>query len=208
MGKMHAEGVTLIELLVTLAVLAAVLAIGIPAFGDFFANNRMSAAVNDMVSALHLARSEAVKRRSTITLCASSDWQSGSPSCTAANGPEQGWIVFADPNANAVRDAGEAIVDSHGPLPQAIADRISWVDEDGNGATPFYVSFAPTGFRQDLVGLPRCAAHLQLCDDRGDREVTGGVAAGRWIVISPTGRPRILAERAQLQDADNPLGGC
>ncbi len=205
---MHAEGVTLIELLVTLAVLAAVLAWGIPAFGDFLANSRMSGAVNDVVSALHLARNEAVKRRSTITLCASSDWNSDSPSCAAADGPEQGWIVFADSNPNAIRDIGEVVLDAHGPLPEAIAQRTSWVDEDGNGATPFYVSFAPTGFRQDLAGLPRCVAHLQLCDARGDREVIGGVAAGRWIVITPTGRPRILAERAQLQDAGNPLGGC
>ena len=62
MGKMHAEGVTLVELLVTLAVVATVLTLGIPTFTAFLQNNRMSAAANDVLSSMHLARSEALKR--------------------------------------------------------------------------------------------------------------------------------------------------
>ena len=42
----------------------------------------------------------------------------------------------------------------------------------------------------------------------GDFNAGGGIAAGRWIRISATGHPRAFAERADVQGADNPLGGC
>ena len=50
MGKMHEDGVTLIEAVVTLAVISVVLAIGVPAVRDIVATNRMSSAVNDLVT--------------------------------------------------------------------------------------------------------------------------------------------------------------
>ena len=170
MGKMHAEGVTLIEFLVTIGVLAIITAIGAPMLNDLIANSRMSAAVNDVVTTLHLARSEAVKRRTSVTICPSLNADSAAPSCAAAAGFDEGWIAFADDNANATVDANEVVVHAHGPLPETIADNSRWSDEDGNAATPFYIAFAPSGFRQNLVGLPAAVAHLQLCDHRGDHD--------------------------------------
>ena len=38
--------------------------------------------------------------------------------------------------------------------------------------------------------------------------LAGGIAAGRWLRISPTGHPRLFARRAAVQGPDNPLGGC
>ena len=73
MGKMHAEGVTLVELLITMAVIATVLSVGIPTFTEFLRNNRMAAAANDLVSAIHLTRTEALKRRAIIVMCASTE---------------------------------------------------------------------------------------------------------------------------------------
>jgi type IV fimbrial biogenesis protein FimT len=56
------RGFTLLELMVTLAVLAILITVGIPAFGDMVQNNRVTAQTNELVSALNTARSEAVKR--------------------------------------------------------------------------------------------------------------------------------------------------
>ena len=207
MGKMHAEGVTLIELMVAIAVMAIVITLGIPAFADFLAANRMSAAANDVVSALHLARSEALKRQATVTMCASEDPAADNPDCSAAATPASGWLIFSDDNANAAVDGGEIIINAHGPLPLAIAERSAW--DNGGDGPPYYAAFAGSGFRQDLPATGvRALADLQLCDARGNRDTGGGIAAGRWIQLSATGRPQISNRVEQLQGSDNPLGGC
>jgi type IV fimbrial biogenesis protein FimT len=81
------RGFTLIELLVTLAVAAILLTVAVPNFQMFVLNNRMASQANDLITALNMARSEAVKRAASVTVCASSN----STSCTGTW--EQGWIV-------------------------------------------------------------------------------------------------------------------
>lgn len=207
MGKMHAEGVTLIELLVALAVAAILLTLGIPAFADFLAGSRMSAASNDLVTDLLLARSEAVKRQAPVTLCASDDPAAAAPACSAAATPAAGWLVFADANGNARVDAGETVVSSHGPLPADLGTHSAW--NNGGDGPPYYAAFSGTGFRVDLPAAgSRSLTDLQLCDARGNRNTGGGIAAGRWIQLAPTGRPQVHGRVAELQGADNPLGGC
>ena len=130
MGKMLQEGVTLIELLVTLSIVAIIVAVGVPALRDFFAMNQMSAAVNDLVTSLHLARSEAIKRETTATLCPSANWDSPNPTCTPLGSLADGWIVVADPAGNAI------VVQTHEPLPDRIQldyDFIDSIDFTANG---------------------------------------------------------------------------
>lgn len=207
MGKMHAEGVTLIELLVALSVMAIVLTLGIPAFTDFFASSRMSAASNDVVSAMHLARSEAIKRRRSVVVCASTNASSPNPACSGAANPGNGWLVFVDDDADATVDAGELILSVHGPLPESIQLNSAW-GNGGDGA-PFYAAFSETGLRLDLPAAgSRSLVDIQLCDDRGDRDLGGGLAAGRWVQLAATGRPQLYRERALIQGGGNPLGGC
>ena len=63
MGMHRFKGFTLIELLVAIFVLSIVLTMGVPAFTQFVQNNRMVSGVNDLISTLHAARVEAVKRK-------------------------------------------------------------------------------------------------------------------------------------------------
>ncbi|HHQ14371.1 MAG TPA: prepilin-type N-terminal cleavage/methylation domain-containing protein [Chromatiales bacterium] len=207
MGKMHAEGVTLIELMVAVAVLGTLLAIGVPALNEFFATSRMTATVNDVVSGLNLARSEALKRRSVVTLCASANSLEPNPRCAPAGGLTQGWIVFVDTNANAQVDAGEAVVATGRPAHEDIAARSAW--DNGGTGDPCYTAFSMTGDRLDLPGAGSDSLrNLQFCDSRGDATVAGGIAAGRWIRIAATGRPQMISEADEIQGAGNPLGGC
>lgn len=90
-------GFTLVELIVTIAVLAILLAIAIPNFQVFIVNGRMTSAANDMMTTLGFARSEAIKRAANITVCASS---SGS-ACSGGTW-ENGWIVL-DAGGNVIR---------------------------------------------------------------------------------------------------------
>ena len=207
-------GFTLVELMVTLLVAALVLGVGIPAFSQFIATNQMAAAVNDVTTAIHMARTEAVKRRANVTMCPSANWDAAAPVCNAAGNMEDGWIVFVDctvqpPPAgtcgapNYAVDAFDTVVAVHGPLADDIADNFAT-----NPGNPQYISYSATGFpRQIAVGQPP-KTDFQLCDHRGNADVGGGVAAGRWVRIAPTGRPQIYRDVADVQSGLNPLGGC
>lgn len=81
------RGFTLIELLVTLAVAVILLTVAVPNYQMFVANSRMASQANEIVGALSLARSEAVKRGAQVSVCASSNGSS----CTG--GWAQGLIV-------------------------------------------------------------------------------------------------------------------
>jgi type IV fimbrial biogenesis protein FimT len=73
--KRREKGLTLIELMVTLAVAIVLLAIGIPAFNSMTARDISAATVNGLVTALQQARTEAIGRGTAITV-ESADWSS------------------------------------------------------------------------------------------------------------------------------------
>ena len=64
-------GFTLIELIITVALAAIIVTIGIPSFRTAILNNSRTAQVNEFVGVLNLARSEAAKRGLRVTICRS-----------------------------------------------------------------------------------------------------------------------------------------
>jgi type IV fimbrial biogenesis protein FimT len=215
MSGKKTSGFSLVELMVVLVVAAIVLGIGVPAFADFIATNRMAASVNDLVSGLHLARSEAVKRRTNSSLCASDNWNTANPTCNPAAQVADGWIVFADcslpPPAlggtcgqpNLVVDAFDTVFSAHGPMPDTIGDNMTaWP------AGTEYVSFGANGFPRAVPGQGQPKTDFELCDHRGNHDAGGGRAAARWVQITTTGRPQIYRDKADIQGGRNPLNGC
>lgn len=72
------NGFTLIELIVALAVLAVLTALAVPSFRETMQNNRLVTRSNDIVTALNLARSEAIKRGEVVNVSANgANWNSG-----------------------------------------------------------------------------------------------------------------------------------
>jgi type IV fimbrial biogenesis protein FimT len=84
------RGFTLIELMVTVAVLAIVLTVAIPSFANLVNGNRLNAQANLLLAAIEYAKTEAVKTNATVTFCHSANGSS----CSAAPAAGwQGWLV-------------------------------------------------------------------------------------------------------------------
>ena len=133
------QGLTLIELMVTLAVAIILVAVGMPLFSGIVANNRAVAQTNAMVSALNLGRSEAVRRGTPVAVCASTTpLPTASPAC-ATSSPvwTNGWFVFADDDDDGVVDSGETLLrmwDALSANATVTATGNEWVTFDNAGA--------------------------------------------------------------------------
>ncbi len=85
-------GFTLIELLVTVVVVAILIGLAVPNMRDFIARNRVATQINDLLVDINFARTEAIKRATTVTLCISSN----QTVCTPLSAWKDGWIVRLD----------------------------------------------------------------------------------------------------------------
>jgi type IV fimbrial biogenesis protein FimT len=199
--KRKQGGFTLVELMFTIVVLAVLLSLGIPNFRDFLRNSRMTSAANDLLGDIHTARTEAIKRRVVVGVCASPDPLDANPACAAPGATSfRGWVVFvddSDPNAvlgtdgNGVIDAGETVLRRH-----ALFDGTARSDAG-------FISFGEAGFAR-TVGGAQSASRIVLCDARGNAVASGGRSAARAVTISRTGRAGVTRTVADI----TALGGC
>lgn len=77
------------ELMVVIAVVAIIAAIAIPNLSAFVASTKVSAQANDLVAAVSYARSEAVKRNNTVSVCPSTNGST----CASGSNWSGGWLV-------------------------------------------------------------------------------------------------------------------
>ena len=164
------RGFTIVELMITLAVAAILLAVGVPSLFDFINNNRVSGQYNDFVTSLHMARSEAIKRGRKVSVCSSS---SGT-SCAAGNW-EDGWIVWADSDGNGTVESSEII-----RVYTTLTGGSTLAASSSAGGSVDSISYLSTGFLNVPVGD---VITFQLRNSK----CTGDVA--RDISLNSTGRP-------------------
>lgn len=167
------RGLTLVELLVAIALVAVLLGLAAPSMAAILNQTRLTAATNTFLASLRLARSEAVRRGGRVTLCKSTDGKA----CAAAGGWEQGWIVFHDSDGDGVVDPGEFMI-------QQTEAQDPGMVITGNASVARAIVFTATGRNRTAAGGMQ-AGTLTLCN----KADAGGPA--RQIVIASGGRTRV-----------------
>jgi type IV fimbrial biogenesis protein FimT len=160
------RGFSAVELMVVTAVLAVLASFAVPAYVRLSRAASLSAAANQMLWALHLARSTSILRGQTVVVCLSAD---GAACLSSVTHGASGWLVFVDRDpAVPVRFDGEDELLRHVPLPAGVAVRGSRTA----------VTFWP-------VAMAGTTGTFTFCSG----------ADGRAVVISQTGRPRVEAKK-------------
>lgn len=143
------KGLSLIELMISIAVLSIILFIGVPSFQGTLESSRARVITNDLAGALQLARSEALKRRADVTVCISNQAQNG---CDNSGDWNDGWLI--------VTSGSNPIVRVWGGISNVA---------NGNGITSAssQITFTRTGFSKnssthqiniDITNHERCIA--------------------------------------------------
>jgi len=187
--RRRSAGFTLFELLVVLLIAAILLGLGSPSFSEFRRNARLTAAANDLLVAGQLARTEAIKRQTSVSICPSSAPTDVEPACGGAS--FSGYITFVDTDGDCVRSAGEKVLRADGPLDRAVV-------ANSNGSC---LSFGANGFSR-VVASPAEATHILFCDPRWGTEIQDGgtLSAARGVLVSQTGRMEIVRDKTRIDE--------
>jgi type IV fimbrial biogenesis protein FimT len=95
------RGVSLVELLTVIGIVAILTAIGLPSYQYVTSRNRISGEINGLLGDLQYARAEAIKEGQTVSVCVSNG-----TTCLPSSAWQSGWMVFSDLNGTGVYVAG------------------------------------------------------------------------------------------------------
>jgi len=170
-SKRYGSGFTMTELIITMAIVVILLAIGIPSFKYVTVSNRISTEVNGLLGDMQFARSEAVKQGLPVTVCASDNATSANPTCSGGTAWQSGWIVFLDSNSNQTVDPGEQVIRTQSQF----SSTDTFVPD--NGALS-WVTFNRVGYASTNAQV---IVTLRLHDS------TGTAAWTRCLAVTPVG---------------------
>ncbi|MEX2470080.1 MAG: GspH/FimT family protein [Pseudohongiellaceae bacterium] len=168
--KAFGAGMTLLELLIVLLIVAALLGLSMPGFGELVASKRGDIIMDRLRQAVSVARTSAVTSGTLTTLCRSAD------ALTCGGSWEEGLLIFHDEDGNRQLEEGQAPVryvelgDTQG--------RLYWRAFQNRQ----YLQFTPLGFTRYQNG------NFTYCPDSGD------LRHARQLILNRTGRLRVAVD--------------
>jgi len=169
-------GFTMLELMTAVTVLGILLAVGVPAFTETIASNRLTTVANEMVTAVNVARSEASKRGIPVSVCAAN---AALTNCSGSATWNSGWIVFTDDQgASGELDGSDELLQTFAAPPEGYAVTAT------NPGTLTYIRFLRSGAPDSTAGAGRTLKLSRpACTGNKAREIsianTGRVSSGK-----------------------------
>lgn len=154
---LKSSGLTLIELMITLAIVAILFAATAPSFGKLIAGNRVDSASDMLIRALSLARTESIKKGHRVITCLSGSGETCNPAT-----PEK-LLIFSDPDRTGEPTTRSAIIKTVDIDTPSL--RISYNRP--------YLAFAATGYAAGTNGT------FKVCDVSGKGEFVIVSSLGR-----------------------------
>jgi len=182
-------GFTLIELMVTLVIVGILVVAGGPLLSTTLQGGQLVASTNEVVSALSITRSSALKLNRKVTMCVSSDGKT----CLSSGKWQQGWIVFVDSNGDRL-GTGTACSSAASINSDCLLRVHDKIDDsrltitgvlDSNSLAIQWLTFTSRGLPKN--GSASLSGVFSICTfEKGSSDV-----ASRTVVLSLPGRARI-----------------
>lgn len=185
------SGFTLIELMVTMVIVGILVMVGGPSLSTFMSGGLLVSSSNELVSGIHITRSEAIKLNRKVTICVSSN---GTSCLVGSNKWQKGWIVFVDANndrigtgtsCSAATDINsDCLLRVHSAIPDK---RFSITGiHDHNSSAIEWLTFTSRGLPKD--GSASRSGIFSICSfEKNNNNIVGS----RAVVLNLTGRVRI-----------------
>jgi len=162
----YTAGFTLVELLISLALMSIIAMVAVSSSGRLLENSRRHASVSEMVTLFNLARNSAIFEQSTVTMCPLDE----ANTCTH-NWNTRPITVFRDPDSNRALAAESDII------------RVGQVSKggkwDANTSSRPYFRFFPSGMASYAIG------NMIWCPNNNDNELAA------QIIVNMGGRLRL-----------------
>lgn len=187
MLRRHLAGVTLIELMVGLSILALVLLLGAPSFGTWMQNSRIRTTAEAITEGLQFARAEAVARNTRVRFQLTSTLDAScAPSASGAD-----WVVNLDPDGDAAAVTNRCdAAPSESTAPRILRTRAR---AEGSGASVVASNQASIVFNGlgRPTPLPAGDMRVQITSPTADCQADGGPIACLRVEVSPLGQVRM-----------------
>lgn len=155
-------GFSVIELMITVVIASILVALALPNFRETMIRNNVTEINNQLVQALNLARSEAVRRGAQVEVISTANTSTFST----------GWKVIPDANFNGAFDASELSVNTGSTVPTGYS-----VCSRSTGGADAAIIFDNTG----ALKTPQTGFNINV--NRPD----GKTSLAKHISVSPTG---------------------
>jgi type IV fimbrial biogenesis protein FimT len=168
-GRHRERGFTLPELMIVVSIAAIILTAASVGFDSAVSNGRRATGINQLVSMMHAARSEAITRNLQVTMCPSDD----GATCSGGGDWQSGWIYFTDADQSRAPDGDDQVLGGTPELVNLSIESAEFAD---------FIAFRPNG--RITSGGGADAGQFTVCDHRG-------ATYARVVILNSSGEPRL-----------------